>query len=80
MFHIFHFLLYSLPELNDGRPSICQLGTGHVAADGDVGQAGIVAVLVMEALDAVLRVPFIATGGPGEGGTEGFDQVVEAPG
>lgn len=70
----------SLPELDDGRSCIRELGTGHVAADGDIGEAGVVAVLVMEGLDAVDRVPLVVTGGPRQGGAKGLDQVVEAPG
>lgn len=70
----------SLPELDDGRSCVCELGAGHVAADGDVGEAGVVAVVVMEGLDAVGRVPLVATGGPRQGGAKGLDQVVEAPG
>lgn len=35
---------------------------------------------MVEDLDAVGRVPRVVTAGPGEGGAEGLDQVVEAPG
>lgn len=70
----------SLPELDDGRPCVGQVGTRHVASDGHVGQAGIFAVLVVEGLDAAGRVPHVVTGGPGEGGVKGLNQVVEAPG
>lgn len=69
-----------LPELDDGRPRVRELGAGHVATDGGVGEAGVVAGLVMEGLDAVGRVPLVATGGPRQGGAKGLDQVVEAPG
>ena len=31
-------------------------------------------------LDAALRVPGVVAGGPGQGGAEGLDEVVEAPG
>lgn len=70
----------SLPELNDGGAGVGQLGTGHVPTDGDVGQAGILAVLMVEGLDAHGRVPDVVTAGPGQGGTERLDQIVEAPG
>lgn len=70
----------SLPELDDGWSCVCQLGTGHVADVGDVREGAVVAVLVTEGHDAVRCVPFIVTGGPGKGGVEGLDQVVEAPG
>lgn len=70
----------SLPELNDGRPCVGQVSTRHVATDGHVSQAGVFAVLVVEGLDAAGRVPHVVTGGPGEGGVKGLNQVVEAPG
>lgn len=70
----------SLPEFDDGRPCVSQVGAGEVSADGHVGEAGVSAVLVVEDLDAVGRVPCVVTGGPGEGGVKGLDQVVEAPG
>lgn len=71
---------HSLPEFDDGRPCVSQVGAGEVSADGHVGEAGVSAVLVVEDLDAVGRVPCVVTGGPGEGGVKGLDQVVEAPG
>lgn len=72
---------YSLPELDDGRAGVSQVGAGQVgSAHGGVGQAGVGTVQVVEGLQAVGRVPFVVTSGPGEGGAKGPDQVVEAPG
>lgn len=63
----------SLPELDDGRPCSGQVGAGHVAADGGVSEAGVVAVLVTEDLQAVGCIPFVVTGRPREGGVEGLN-------
>lgn len=69
-----------LPVLDDGRPHVLQLSAGHVPGDGDVSKAAVVTDLVREALDATGRVPFVFTGGPGEGGAKGHTQVVDPPG
>lgn len=70
----------SLPELDDGRAGVGQLATGQVPADGDVGQAGVLAFLVVKGLDAHGGVPDVVAAGPRQGGAERLDEIVEAPG
>lgn len=56
----------SLPELNDGRAGVSQVGAGQVSvAHGGVGEAGVLAVLVLENLNAAWCVPGVVAGGPG---------------
>ena len=69
----------SLPELYDGRASFGQLQAGEVGGGGGIGQAAVLTVAVVEEVNTARRVPFIITGGPGQDGVKGLDQVVEAP-
>lgn len=64
----------SLPELDHRGPAVGKLVTG------EVGQAGVGTVFMVEDLHTVESVPGMAARGPGQRGGEGLHQVVEAPG
>ena len=64
----------SLPELDDRGPAVGKLVTC------EVGHGGIGTVFVAEDLHTIRSVPCVATCGPGQRGSKGLHQIIEAPG
>lgn len=69
----------SLPEFNNRGTPISKLFARQVAKCG-VDNGAVQAFAVAEDLDAVLCVPWVVAGGPGQRGIEGLYEVVETPG